>query len=529
MTQMTEEQRQSITEEIQQFIEDAFATNDNPRAYGGDQGVNIKIYTYNDENGQPKWYGTEVIRNNGIEEENSYCGEIPDHPVDKEEMTTIWIGTAPTVDPNNFYWSEDDEENYVVKDANNNDHICTEKDLREVWKDNFRDNYDNICAEKNINVMTKEEQQEAILKEVEGLQKDAFLTTTDRNAYGGNQGIRVKIYTYNDENGKMQWYGKQLIGWDPYKPRLTEDNHPTENYCGKIPDYPVDEEKLTTVTLHTAPRECGRFSWDKDKNGHDVVIDLDNNHHICTATDLEKVWQNDENSVALYEPFREEVKDALLEMVEEPGNIGIDVACFLLNNGETRWALSYDIKVCKKRGLEPLFGEIPDNDDIEAWTWGTYIIEDCYENFPTYTRDDDGHLRYTDEAPRDLIGQLVSPEDMLEEIEKIGAIDYEEDKFSELLEELEKETLLRAGINATYELADDYIRGEPGIALKDAVVTKVNNTYALFKKSDDTYIYNKGELTAAKELERGDHVNLSWPEGAPSATVTPVPTQKLSR
>ena len=305
-----------------------------------------------------------------------------------------------------------------------------------------------------------EEQREAILKEVEGLQKDAFLATADRNAYGGNQGIRVKIYTYTDENGKMQWYGKQLIGWDPYKPKLTEDNHPTKNYCGKIPVCPVDEEKLTTVTLHTAPRECGRFSWDKDKNGHDVVIDLDNNYHICTATDLGKVWQNGKNRAALYEPFREEVKNALLEMVEEPGNIGIDVACFLLNNGETRWALSYDIKGCKKRGLEPLFGEIPDDDDIKAGTWGTYIIEDCYENFPTYTRDDDGHLRYTDEAPRDLIGQLVSPEDMLEEMENAGTIEYEEDKFSELLEELEKETLLRAGINATYELADDYIRDD---------------------------------------------------------------------
>ena len=72
-------------------------------------------------------------------------------------------------------------------------------------------------------------------------------------------------------------------------------------------------------------------------------------------------------------------------------------------------------------------------------------------------------------------------------------------------------------------------RCEPGIALKDAEVLKVSDNYTALKKGNDTYIYNLKELTDVEELERGDHVNLSWPEGAPSATVTPVPTQKLSR
>ncbi|EEX47843.1 BspA family leucine-rich repeat surface protein [Jonquetella anthropi] len=74
----------------------------------------------------------------------------------------------------------------------------------------------------------------------------------------------------------------------------------------------------------------------------------------------------------------------------------------------------------------------------------------------------------------------------------------------------------------------DVTRGEPGIALKDAKVLKVSDNYTALKKGDDTYVYSNDQLHSITRLIRGEFINLSWPEGAPTATVTPVPAQKLA-
>ena len=151
---MTTKQFETIREEIKQVAKAAFAVDDNPRAYGGERGVDIKIYTYNGEDGQPRWYGAEIIHDSGWgDEEIPYCGDVPDDAVDVEELATINIGTAPTVDPNNFYWSEDDNDHAIVKDAGNNDRVCTAEDLAAVWDDKYDSLYDrglNGCMGRQI-------------------------------------------------------------------------------------------------------------------------------------------------------------------------------------------------------------------------------------------------------------------------------------------------------------------------------------------------------------------------------------------
>ena len=75
----------------------------------------------------------------------------------------------------------------------------------------------------------------------------------------------------------------------------------------------------------------------------------------------------------------------------------------------------------------------------------------------------------------------------------------------------------------------DVIRGEPGMALKYAIVREKNNNYTALKKDNDIYAYNSEEIETTEWIGRGTIVNLSWPEGAPSATMTKAQLQKLDR
>lgn len=95
-------------------------------------------------------------------------------------------------------------------------------------------------------------------------------------------------------------------------------------------------------------------------------------------------------------------------------------------------------------------------------------------------------------------------------------------KEPETQPEVKKEPEIELGIS-------NFIRGDRGIALKDADILKISDNYTAVKKGNDTYVYTNEQLKPAGEIKEGDRVNLSWPESSSFAIAIKATSQKLAR